>query len=104
MTVGPILVRASLRLNHLLGPPACGRPARASPRRRLQSWLTDMLCSLLLPPSAAAFALAFLGYEARTGLNPTQNVADIVKIWCALFTSCCCVCFVRCWFLVVVCC
>ncbi|EFN50505.1 hypothetical protein CHLNCDRAFT_140117 [Chlorella variabilis] len=27
-----------------------------------------------------AFSLAFLGYEARTGLNPTQNVADIVKI------------------------
>lgn len=50
-----------------------------------------MSCSPLLPPSAAAFALAFLGYEARTGLNPTQNVADIVKIWCALFTSCCCV-------------
>lgn len=36
-----------------------------------------------VPPAAAAFALAFLGYEARTGLNPTQNVADIVKIWCA---------------------
>lgn len=27
-----------------------------------------------------AFAIAFLGYEARTGLNPTANVADIVKI------------------------
>lgn len=27
-----------------------------------------------------AFAIAFLGYEAQTGLNPTQNVADIVKI------------------------
>jgi hypothetical protein len=27
-----------------------------------------------------AFAIAFLGYEARTGLNPTQNVADLVKI------------------------
>lgn len=27
-----------------------------------------------------AFSLAFLGYEARTGLNPTANVADIVKI------------------------
>ncbi|KAL4457305.1 hypothetical protein ABPG75_012170 [Micractinium tetrahymenae] len=27
-----------------------------------------------------AFSLAFLGYEAQTGLNPTQNVADIVKI------------------------
>lgn len=27
-----------------------------------------------------AFTIAFLGYEARTGLNPTQNVADIVKI------------------------
>ncbi len=27
-----------------------------------------------------AFALAFLGYEAQTGLNPTQNVSDIVKI------------------------
>ena len=38
-------------------------------------------CHLPLP--CAAFALAFLGYEARTGLNPTQNVADIVKIWCA---------------------
>jgi hypothetical protein len=27
-----------------------------------------------------AFSLAFLGYEARTGLNPTANMADIVKI------------------------
>lgn len=36
------------------------------------------------PLAAAAFALAFLGYEAQTGLNPTQNVADIVKIWCVL--------------------
>ena len=27
-----------------------------------------------------AFCIAFLGYEAKTGLNPTQNVADIVKI------------------------
>lgn len=27
-----------------------------------------------------AFAFAFLGYEAQTGLNPTQNVSDIVKI------------------------
>lgn len=27
-----------------------------------------------------AFTLAFLGYEAKTGLNPTQNVADIIKI------------------------
>lgn len=27
-----------------------------------------------------AFAIAFLGYEAKTGLNPTANVADIVKI------------------------
>jgi len=27
-----------------------------------------------------AFSIAFLGYEARTGLNPTANVADIVKI------------------------
>lgn len=27
-----------------------------------------------------AFTLAWLGYEARTGLNPTQNLADIVKI------------------------
>lgn len=27
-----------------------------------------------------AFAIAFLGYEARTGLNPTSNVGDIVKI------------------------
>lgn len=27
-----------------------------------------------------AFALAFIGYEAQTGLNPTQNVSDIVKI------------------------
>lgn len=27
-----------------------------------------------------AFAIAFLGYEARTGLNPTANVADIIKI------------------------
>jgi hypothetical protein len=27
-----------------------------------------------------AFSIAFLGYEARTGLNPTQNVADLVKI------------------------
>lgn len=27
-----------------------------------------------------AFAIAFLGYEAKTGLNPTSNVADIVKI------------------------
>lgn len=27
-----------------------------------------------------AFAIAFLGYEARTGLNPTQNVADLVKV------------------------
>eukprot|EP00890_Picochlorum_soloecismus_P004754 jgi/Picsp_1/527/NSC_00524-R1_protein len=27
-----------------------------------------------------AFAIAFIGYEAKTGLNPTQNVADIVKI------------------------
>ncbi|PRW57660.1 hypothetical protein C2E21_3742 [Chlorella sorokiniana] len=35
-------------------------------------------CSL--EPLLSSFALAFLGYEARTGLNPTQNVADIVKI------------------------
>ena len=27
-----------------------------------------------------AFSLAFLGYEARTGLNPTQNVAAIVQV------------------------
>lgn len=27
-----------------------------------------------------AFSIAFIGYEAKTGLNPTQNVADIVKI------------------------
>lgn len=27
-----------------------------------------------------AFAVAFLGYEARTGLNPTQNIADLAKI------------------------
>lgn len=27
-----------------------------------------------------AFVIAFLGYEARTGLNPTNNVGDIVKI------------------------
>lgn len=27
-----------------------------------------------------AFSLAFLGYEARTGLNPTANVADLIKI------------------------
>lgn len=27
-----------------------------------------------------AFCIAFLGYEARTGLNPTSNVGDIVKI------------------------
>jgi hypothetical protein len=27
-----------------------------------------------------AFSIAFLGYEAQTGLNPTQNVADIIKI------------------------
>lgn len=27
-----------------------------------------------------AFAIAFLGYEASTGLNPTQNVADLIKI------------------------
>lgn len=44
--------------------------------------------SLPVPPAGIfdamtytiAFSLAFLGYEARTGLNPTQNVADIVKI------------------------
>jgi hypothetical protein len=27
-----------------------------------------------------AFAIAFIGYEAKTGLNPTANVADIVRI------------------------
>lgn len=27
-----------------------------------------------------AFSIAFVGYEAQTGLNPTQNVADIIKI------------------------
>lgn len=27
-----------------------------------------------------AFSIAFLGYEAKTGLNPTANLADIVKI------------------------
>jgi hypothetical protein len=27
-----------------------------------------------------AFSIAFLGYEAKTGLNPTANVADIIKI------------------------
>lgn len=27
-----------------------------------------------------AFTIAFLAYEANTGLNPTQNVADLVKI------------------------
>ncbi|KAH7623716.1 hypothetical protein NADE_008538 [Nannochloris sp. 'desiccata'] len=27
-----------------------------------------------------AFSIAFFTYEAQTGLNPTQNVADIIKI------------------------
>jgi hypothetical protein len=27
-----------------------------------------------------AFAIAFIGYEAKTGLNPTANVADIIRI------------------------
>lgn len=35
---------------------------------------------------SVAFAIAFLGYEAKTGLNPTQNVADLVKI-CILMVS-----------------
>ena len=37
----------------------------------------------------AAFTLAWLGYEARTGLNPTQNLADVVKIMVLMWAGGC---------------
>lgn len=52
-------------------PPPTSLRWRHLPLSPLASLLADTI----------AFSLAFLGYEARTGLNPTANVADIVKIW-----------------------
>lgn len=70
---------------------ACGAepPARhhCSASITQQTLRTISLCPALRPAGlfdgvsyTIAFAIAFLGYEARTGLNPTQNVADLVKI------------------------
>ena len=58
--------------------------------RKNDAYFLTFLLSPLLPPKntglfdgisyTIAFSIAFLGYEAQTGLNPTQNVADLIKI------------------------